>query len=56
MQNGIKIYAWNYKWDLETTHKGVIAQNLLGTKYESALSKDNNGFYMVDYSKLPIKI
>jgi hypothetical protein len=41
---------------LETTHKGVIAQNLLGTKYESALSKDKDGFYMVDYSKLPIKI
>jgi hypothetical protein len=56
MQNGIKIYTWNYKWDLETTHKGVIAQNLLGTKYESALSKDKDGFYMVDYSKLPIKI
>ena len=56
MQNGIKLYSWNYKWDLKTTHKGVIAQELVGTKYESALMKDQNGFFMVDYSKLPIKI
>lgn len=56
MQNGLKLYTWNYKWDSKVTHKGVIAQELLGTKYESALSKDKNGFYMVNYSKLPITI
>lgn len=56
IQRGIKIYTWNYVWDLYTLHKGVIAQDLIGTKYATALSKDNEGFYMVDYSKLPIKI
>lgn len=56
IQAGLKIYTWNYTWDLTTTHKGVIAQELVGTRYESALSKDKNGFYMVDYSKLPISI
>jgi hypothetical protein len=56
VQAGLKIYTWNYKWDLSTTHKGVIAQELIGTRYESALSKDKNGFYMVNYNKLPISI
>lgn len=56
VQAGLKIYTWNYKWDANTTHKGVIAQELIGTRYESALSKDKNGFYMVNYNKLPISI
>lgn len=56
IQNGIKIYTWKYKWDSETVHEGVMAQDLIGTKYESALSKDKNGFYMVNYSKLPINV
>jgi hypothetical protein len=56
VQAGLKIYTWNYTWDLSTTHRGVIAQELIGTRYASALSKDKNGFYMVDYNKLPISI
>jgi hypothetical protein len=56
MQAGLRLYTWNYRWDLKTSHKGVIAQELIGTRYENALSKDSKGFYMVDYSKLPIKI
>jgi len=47
------MYSFNYIWD-KTKIIGVMAQDLLKTKYESALSKDKNGFYMVDYSKLPI--
>ena len=56
IENGIKMYTWNYKWNLNKTYIGVIAQELIGTKYENALSKDANGFYMVDYSKLPVKM
>jgi len=33
-----------------------MAQELLGTKYEDALSKDSNGYYQVNYSKLPVKM
>lgn len=53
IKNNIKIYSWNYIWDLKNIHYGVIAQELLGTKYEDALKIDKNGFYMVNYKKLP---
>jgi hypothetical protein len=52
--HGINIYKFSYKWDDKKTYLGVIAQQLFGTKYESAVSKSPKGFYMVDYSKLPI--
>ena len=45
------IYAWKYKWDKFTTYIGVMAQELLDTGYSSAVHKDSNGFYSVDYSK-----
>lgn len=53
-RNEIKLYSWNYIWDKTTKHVGVMAHELLGTKYSSAVSKDSNGFYMVNYSKLPL--
>ena len=53
IKNGLKMYSFNYIWN-KTKLIGVMAQDLLHTKYESALSKDKNGFYMVDYSQLPI--
>lgn len=53
-KNGLNIYSWNYIWDAAKRHIGVIAQELVGTKHEDALSTDKNGFYMVNYSKLPI--
>lgn len=56
LKNDIKIYSWNYIWDLKTIHYGVIAQELINTKYENALSKDLNGYYMVNYNKLPFKM
>jgi hypothetical protein len=51
---GIRVYSFQYIDNHTKTYAGVIAQDLLGTKYQSALSKDINGFYMVDYSQLPI--
>jgi len=51
----LNVYSYTYLWDKTKTFMGVIAQELLGTKYESALGKDSNGFYFVDYSQLPVK-
>jgi len=52
----INVYSFSYLWDTTKTYIGVLAQELLGTKYESALTKDSVGYYVVDYSKLPIKM
>lgn len=56
IENGLNVYSFTYLWDSAKTFVGVMAQELLGTKYESALTKDNNGYYMVDYAKLPVKM
>lgn len=53
IKNGLKMYSFNYIWS-KTKTIGVMAQDLLKTKYKNALSKDKNGFYMVDYNQLPI--
>ena len=45
------IYMFKYKWDKFTNYIGVMAQELLDTRYSSAVHKDSNGFYSVDYSK-----
>lgn len=50
----VKVYAFEYIEGGE--YVGVIAQDLIGTKYESALSVDSRGFYMVDYSLLPVRM
>ena len=54
-KKGLKIYQWSYK-DSETIYEGVIAQDLLKTKYSKALRKDKNGFFMVNYNLLPINL
>jgi hypothetical protein len=51
---GINIYEWNYINDINSKYKGVIAQELIGTKFESSLSI-KNGFYWVDYSNLDVE-
>ena len=49
----INIYKFNYIWDTDKDEYGVIAQELLGTKYESAVFVDeDSGLYKVDYEKL----
>jgi len=64
-EDGLQIYSFKYVdfikelWlkeneeNLEGTWVGVMAQDLIGTKWESALSKHPNGFYVVNYNKLP---
>ena len=52
-KSGINVYEWNYLNDLNR-FRGVIAQELIGTKFENSLSiKD--GFYWVDYKNLDVK-
>lgn len=53
-RNDIRIYSWNYIWNKSKTYIGVLAQELINTKHSDALTKDKNGFYMVNYNKLPI--
>jgi hypothetical protein len=49
----VNVYKFNYIWDTDTEEYGVIAQELLGTKYESAVFVDaETGLYKVDYEKL----
>jgi hypothetical protein len=49
-RNDINIYSFQYLWSDEY-FVGVMAQDLLGTMYESAVI-ENNGYYTVDYSQL----
>ena len=53
---GINLYSWNYVWDKTKTYIGVLAQEILHTTHASAISTDANGYYMVDYSKLPVNM
>lgn len=53
-RNGINIYSFAYLWDKHTMHTGVMAQEILNTPYKHAVKQDSNGFYMVNYNKLPI--
>lgn len=55
-EGDIKMYSYNYIFDTNITYEGVIAQDLIGTKYENALSKDDLDYFMVDYSLLPVKL
>ena len=54
-RRGLKIYEWSYI-DSEKVYEGVIAQDLIGTKFSKALIVDKNGYFMVDYSLLPINL
>jgi hypothetical protein len=53
-KNGLNLYKFNYIWDKVTEHIGVMAQEVLNTEYAQAVSKDSQGFYKVNYSKLPL--
>ena len=54
-EGDLNIYSYTYLWNKTKTYIGVMAQELLGTKYESALFVDKNGYYTVDYSQLPVE-
>ena len=55
--DGINIYKFKYKYDKSKVQIGVIAQELLNTKYSNAVSTDaKTGFYIVDYNTLQQKV
>jgi hypothetical protein len=51
--DGLNIYSFTYLWDKTKSFVGVMAHELLDTKYSHAVLTDRDGFYSVDYSKLP---
>ena len=52
--SGLNIYQFNYIGE-EGLYEGVIAQELIGTKFESALSLNSDGKYLVDYNQVDVK-
>jgi hypothetical protein len=52
--SGLNIYEFNYKNE-EGLYQGVIAQELIGTQFEDALSKNSEGLYEVDYNKIDVE-
>ena len=53
-EGDLNIYSWNYLGNNSKRFSGIIAQELLGTNYKSALNVDSTGYYYVDYSQLPV--
>lgn len=51
---GINVYNFEYINEPGVVYQGVIAQELIGTKHEAALSIDENEYYSVDYSKIDV--
>lgn len=55
--NGVNIYKFRYKFDKSKIRIGVIAQQLLNTKYADCISIDpETKYYIIDYDKLQQKI
>jgi hypothetical protein len=52
--SNINIYQFNYKGE-DGLYVGVIAQELIGTPYETALSKNEDNLYVVDYNKIDVE-
>jgi|9_EtaG_2_1085328.scaffolds.fasta_scaffold18400_2 hypothetical protein len=50
----IPIYLFNYKNDLNTTYKGVMAQDLLELGFDSSVILDSDGYYSVDYNSIDV--
>ena len=67
-KEGLKLYTFEFKKsyinkvkmlynvDLNGTHKGVLAQDLIDTKFESNVTIESDGYYAVDYDGLGIKL
>jgi hypothetical protein len=53
--DNINIYSFRYKSNPSRTFKGVMAQEILKTKYSNAVSK-KNGYYAVNYCMLPANV
>lgn len=53
-EEGLNIYTFGYKGE-EGLYQGVMAQDLLGTKYNDAVITMSDNMYAVDYSKLDVQ-
>jgi hypothetical protein len=68
LSNGIKLYTFEFKEsfikkakklyddDLSGVWEGVMAQDLIGTRYDIYVKIDEDGYYSVDYEGLGIKV
>ena len=50
----IPIYSFKFKNDLNTTYKGVMAQDLLEMNLNDAVVLDSDGFYSVKYNNIDV--
>lgn len=50
----IPIYTFNYKTDLNTTYKGVMAQDLIKMNFNHAVISDSDGYYSVLYDLIDV--
>lgn len=57
-EKGLNIYEFNYKDTKygEGRFTGVMAQELLQTSYRNAVHFNDDGYMVVDYAKLPVKM
>jgi hypothetical protein len=53
--SGINIYTFEFIDKPNEVYQGVIAQELIGTKFELATKIESDGYYHVDYSKLDVE-
>lgn len=53
--NGINIYEFNFIDDPGKRYQGVIANELIGTPFQDAVSTNDKGYLEVDYSKIDVK-
>jgi hypothetical protein len=53
--SGINIYIFEFIDKPNEVYQGVIAQELIGTQFESTVITQSNGYYSVDYSKLDVE-
>ena len=53
-KSGLNIYEFSYNWDKDIRYQGVVAQELLNTKYEDSVVQMTDGYLGVDYSKLDV--
>lgn len=52
--SGINIYEFRFKSDPSKKYQGVLADELLGTQFESAVSIDESGYYTVNYNNIDV--
>ena len=50
----IPIYLFNYKNNLNTTYKGVMAQDLLELGLDNSVSIGHDGYYRVNYNSIDV--